>query len=109
MVWKEIKDGREWVVDADLKDFFGSVEYNKLLELVAKRNADGRVLRLIDSTLKAGSFGPGRSPGLGAEANGLCLHPDKTCMGDSRQAGQGFDFLGYRFEAGNRGRYARKA
>ena len=22
-VWKEIKDGREWIVDADLKDFFG--------------------------------------------------------------------------------------
>ncbi|MGH8547009.1 MAG: hypothetical protein ACRERU_00075 [Methylococcales bacterium] len=42
-------------------------------------------------------------------ANGLRLHPDKTCMGDNRQAGQGFDFFGYRFEAGNRGRYARKA
>lgn len=35
-------------------------------------------------------------------ANGLQLHPDKTHVGDSRQAGQGFDFLGYRFEAGKR-------
>jgi RNA-directed DNA polymerase len=34
--------------------------------------------------------------------NGLTLHPDKTHIGDCRQAGQGFDFLGYRFEAGNR-------
>ena len=36
------------------------------------------------------------------EANGLCLHPDKTRVGDCRQPGQGFDFLGYRFEAGRR-------
>src|SRR5713101_2855495 len=34
--------------------------------------------------------------------NGLRLHPDKTHVGDCRQAGQGFDFLGYRFEAGRR-------
>src|SRR5207245_7887183 len=34
--------------------------------------------------------------------NGLILHPDKTRLGDSRQPGQGFDFLGYRFEAGRR-------
>ena len=34
--------------------------------------------------------------------NGLSLHPDKTHVGDCRQPGQGFDFLGYRFEAGRR-------
>jgi RNA-directed DNA polymerase len=34
--------------------------------------------------------------------NGLCLHPDKTYVGDCRQPGDGFDFLGYRFEAGRR-------
>jgi RNA-directed DNA polymerase len=34
--------------------------------------------------------------------NGLTLHPDKTRIGDSQQPGQGFDFLGYRFEAGRR-------
>ena len=34
--------------------------------------------------------------------NGLTLHPDKTRIGDSRQPGQGVDFLGYRFEAGCR-------
>ncbi len=36
------------------------------------------------------------------EANGLTLHPEKTRVGDSREPGQGFDFLGYRFEAGRR-------
>jgi len=37
-----------------------------------------------------------------AAAEGLTLHPDKTRIGDSRQPGQGFEFLGYRFEAGRR-------
>jgi len=36
------------------------------------------------------------------EANGLTLHPDKTHIGDCRIEGQGFEFLGYRFEAGKR-------
>ena len=35
-------------------------------------------------------------------ANGLRLHPDKTHVGDCRQVGEGFEFLGYRFEAGRR-------
>jgi group II intron reverse transcriptase/maturase len=59
-VWKEIQDGREWIVDADLKDFFGSVDHDKLLTLVAQRVADGRVLRLIETMLKAGSYGRGQ-------------------------------------------------
>jgi RNA-directed DNA polymerase len=35
-------------------------------------------------------------------ANGLALHPDKTHVGDCRVKDQGFEFLGYRFEAGRR-------
>jgi RNA-directed DNA polymerase len=35
-------------------------------------------------------------------ANGLTLHSDKTRVGDCRQPGQGFEFLGYRFEADRR-------
>lgn len=34
--------------------------------------------------------------------NGLRLNPDKTHVGDCRELGQGFEFLGYRFEAGRR-------
>jgi RNA-directed DNA polymerase len=34
--------------------------------------------------------------------NGLALHPEKTHVGDCRRPGQGFEFLGYRFEAGER-------
>ena len=36
------------------------------------------------------------------QANGLTLNPDKTHVGDCREEGHGFDFLGYRFEAGQR-------
>ena len=36
------------------------------------------------------------------EDYGLTLHPDKTHVGDCRQPGEGFEFLGYRFEAGQR-------
>jgi len=60
-VWKEIQEEqREWIVDADLKDFFGSVDHEKLLVLVAQRVADGRVLRLVRAMLKAGSYGEGQ-------------------------------------------------
>src|SRR6201988_2323873 len=59
-IWKEIQSGSEWIVDADLRDFFGSVDHEKLLPLVAQRVADGRVLRLIKTMLKAGSCGQGQ-------------------------------------------------
>jgi group II intron reverse transcriptase/maturase len=59
-IWKEIQSGSEWIVDADLRDFFGSVDHEKLLTLVAQRVADGRVLRLIQAMLKAGSHGKGQ-------------------------------------------------
>lgn len=60
-VWKELNSGCEWIVDADLKDFFGSVNHEKLLTLVAQRVADGRVLRLIESMLKADRITRGQS------------------------------------------------
>src|SRR6478672_625265 len=60
-VWKEIQEeGREWIVDADLRDFFGSVDHEKLLTLVAQRVADGRVLHLIRAMLKAGVLAEGQ-------------------------------------------------
>lgn len=36
------------------------------------------------------------------ENNGLTLHPEKTHVGNCLESGQGFEFLGYRFEAGRR-------
>jgi group II intron reverse transcriptase/maturase len=58
-VWRELEAGYEWIVDADLKDFFGSADQEKLLSLVAQQVADGRVLRLIRSMLEAGCMRDG--------------------------------------------------
>jgi retron-type reverse transcriptase len=52
-IWGELESGNAWIVDADLKDFFGSVDHEKLLTLVSQRVSDGRVLHLIQQMLKA--------------------------------------------------------
>jgi RNA-directed DNA polymerase len=59
-IWQEIETGAEWIVDADLKDYFGSIDHDKLLTLVAQRVADGRVLTLIEQMLTAGAMQHGR-------------------------------------------------
>ena len=56
-VSEEIREGREWIVDADLKDFFTTVDHSKLMELLNQRVSDGRVLGLVESTLEAGVQG----------------------------------------------------
>jgi len=62
-IWRELQSGNEWIVDADLRDFFGSVDHEKLMTLVAQRVADGRVLGWIESMLKAGCMREGyRAP-----------------------------------------------
>lgn len=59
-VWRELESGCEWIVDADLKDFFGSVDQEKLMTLITQRIADGRVLGMIESMLKAGCMSEGK-------------------------------------------------
>ena len=59
-IWKELDEGYEWVVDADLKDFFGSVDHDRLLALVNRRVSDGRVLGLLRQILTAGVVANGQ-------------------------------------------------
>ena len=60
---EEVRDeGHEWVVDADIKAFFDMVNHEKLIDAVAERISDGRVLRLIRSFLEAEVMEEG--PGL---------------------------------------------
>jgi RNA-directed DNA polymerase len=90
-VWKEIQNGREWIVDADLRDFFGSVDHEKLLTLVAQQVADGRVLRLIRAMLKAGSFGKGQLfPSERGTPQGGVATPRTQKITSSLSAGYGF-------------------
>jgi len=156
-----IKEGYNFVVDADLDSYFDSIPYEPLLGEVSERISDGAVLELIRAFLNqdiiqgmrrwtpTGGTPQGAviSPLLAniylhpldrrmrekgyrmvryaddfvvlcrtaeqaqaalrevrtwVEQNGLRLNADKTHVGDCRQEGQGFEFLGYRFEARRR-------
>jgi group II intron reverse transcriptase/maturase len=54
-IWRQLEQA-EWIVDADISDFFGSLSHELLIELVADRVADGKVLSLIRSMLTAGAL-----------------------------------------------------
>jgi RNA-directed DNA polymerase len=154
-----LKVGQIYVVDVDLKSYFDSIPHDRLMNRVKEKIADGSVLSLIESFLKANIMdgleewtpttgapqGAVLSPllsniyldpldhlieGLGynmvryaddfvilcrtpeeasraleqvqawVTENGLTLHPTKTKVVNART--EGFDFLGYRFQSGER-------
>ena len=59
-IWRQLKAGNSWVVDADIADFFGTLSHSTLVDLVAKRVADGKVLRLLWQFLEAGVLRDGQ-------------------------------------------------
>jgi RNA-directed DNA polymerase len=154
-----LEAGYGYVVDADLKSYFDTIPHDRLLGRIREKVADGRLLGLIESFLKAGILeglqewtpvagapqGAVLSPLLSnvyldpldqlmvqrglemvryaddlvilcrsraeaeaalavlqawVEANGLRLHPEKTRIVETSTAA--FEFLGYRYERGNR-------
>jgi RNA-directed DNA polymerase len=160
-VQQQLKAGRVWVVDADLKSYFDTISHEKLMEKLTRTIADGCVLQLIEAFLRQDivtsleRWTPTTGTPQGAvispllanlylhdldiemaqegnvmvryaddfvilceteeqaqaalarirawvEAHELTLHPDKTHVGNCEKQGEGFDFLGYRFEAGER-------
>ena len=156
-----LRQGFNFVVDADLESYFDSIPHERLMKRVEERISDGRILDLLRLWLGQDIMGEVQrwtpvagtpqgaviSPLLAniylhpldehmaelgyrmvryaddfvvlcqsheeaaaalaeirsfAAETGLRLNPDKTHLGDWRQPGEGFDFLGYRFEAGRR-------
>jgi RNA-directed DNA polymerase len=157
-----LKEGRAWVVDADIKGYFDAIPHDQLMDCLRRKVSDGRVLELVERYLKAGvmdglhGWSPGErgtpqgavlSPLLAnlyldeldhlmtargyaitryaddfviltnteSEAKaalelleewtarkGLTLHPDKTRLIDVNVKGEGFEFLGYRFQNGSK-------
>ena len=49
-----LKSGHTHVVDADLKSYFDTIPHDRLMSRLRERIADGRMLGLIESFLKAG-------------------------------------------------------
>jgi RNA-directed DNA polymerase len=47
-----LKAGHTWVVDADLQSYFDTIPKQKLMEQVAKKVADSRVLELVEAMLQ---------------------------------------------------------
>src|SRR5499427_9041480 len=55
-----LRAGYAWVVDADLASYFDNIPHTKLMAKVANKISDGRILKLIESFLRAGVMEEGK-------------------------------------------------
>lgn len=60
IIIKNVEEGRNWIYDCDIKGFFDNIPHKKLMKVLNKCIADGTVLDLIWSWLKAGYMEDGK-------------------------------------------------
>jgi len=53
-------NGMRYIIDADMKNYFGSIDHQKLREFLDLRIKDGVIRRMIDKWLKAGILNEGQ-------------------------------------------------
>jgi RNA-directed DNA polymerase len=95
-----LKDDQRWVVDADLKSYFDTIDHDLLMAKVEEEVSDGRILELIRAFLKADVIDEGEStsPERGTPQGGVIspllanifLNPLDHLMAD-----EGFEMVRY--------------
>lgn len=65
-----------WIVDADIRSFFDTIDHNQMMRILRVRIADERLLRLIEKWLRAGISEDGQwSPSTVGTPQGAVISP----------------------------------
>lgn len=95
-----LKQGQRWVVDADLKSYFDTIDHDLLMERVSEHVSDGRILALIRSFLecevtdKGETYSPDRGTPQGGVISSLLANIFLNPL-DHMMAEEGFEMVRY--------------